>query len=444
MLKVLVLDRNKKPLMPCHPARARELLARRKAAVFRRFPFVIILKERDGGEIQPLELKLDPGSKTTGVALVSENKSGRKVVWAGEINHRGQAIRDALLSRRQIRRGRRNRKTRYRAPRFDNRTRPQGWLAPSLKSRVDNCVVWADRLKRTSPVSSIAVETVRFDMQAMQNPEIAGVEYQQGELAGYEVREYLLEKWGHKCAYCGAENVPLQIEHVVSKSKGGSNRVSNLAIACKTCNEAKGNRDVKEFLARKPEVLRNIIARLKMPLKDAAAVNATRYAIGDSLKTLDLPVSFWSGGRTKFNRVGRGYPKAHWIDAACVGETGRNVYAPDVVHPLTITATGRGSRQMCRMDRFGFPRTSPKTARSVYGFKTGDLVRAVVPGGKKAGTYSGRVAVRATGSFNIRNPLGVVQGISHRHCKLIQHADGYGYSVQPKIATGKEEARKAA
>ena len=164
--------------MPCTPARARMLLRGGKAAVLRRYPFTIILKARTDGDLQPIKLKADPGSKVTGVALVADYaKRGKTVVWAMNLQHRGRAIKDALDSRRGIRRGRRNRKTRYRASRFDNRTRPDGWLAPSLMSRVYNVMTWGLRLQRFTPLRSVAVETVRFDMQAMVNPEISGVEY---------------------------------------------------------------------------------------------------------------------------------------------------------------------------------------------------------------------------------------------------------------------------
>src|SRR5688572_19407063 len=111
MQRVLVLDKNKQALMPCHPARARELLREGKAVVFRKFAFTIILQEREGGESQPIAVKIDPGSKTTGIALVADFKRGKCVIWAAELIHRGQQIRDALLGRRQVRRSRRNRKT---------------------------------------------------------------------------------------------------------------------------------------------------------------------------------------------------------------------------------------------------------------------------------------------------------------------------------------------
>ena len=427
MNSVFVLDNHKQPLSPCSPARARMLLRKGKAAVYRRYPFTIILKHRTGGNVQPVELKLDPGSKTTGVALVQQKGNGAAVIFAAEIQHRGAAIKKALSTRRAQRRSRRSRKTRYRAPRFDNRTRSKGWLPPSLQSRVDNVHSWAKRLHRLCPISSIAVETVRFDMQKVDNPGISGSEYQQGTLLGYELREYILEKWQRRCAYCGAESVPLEIEHVVPRSKGGSNRVSNLTLSCRDCNQQKGNRSVQEFLAGKPEVLKKILSGLRRPLNDAAAVNATRYAIGTALKTLGLPTTFWSGGRTKFNRTGQDYPKAHWIDAACVGESGKTVRLDPKQQPLTIKATGRGSRQMCRVDKFGFPRTKAKGARIVKGFRTGDLVKAAVPSGKKAGVHLGRVAVRTSGSFNIATAAGTIQGISHRYCRIVHLADGYNY-----------------
>ena len=435
MQNVLVIDKNKVPLMPCHPARARELLRKGKAAVYKRFPFTLILKERTGSDSQGLELKLDPGSKTTGIALVADCKQGRKVVWAGELTHRGQAIRNSLLSRRQVRRGRRNRNTRYRQPRFLNRTRPKGWIAPSLKSRVDNVFAWAKRLLSVAPISEIAVETVRFDTQIMQNPEISGVEYQQGALVGYEVREYLLEKWGRKCAYCGIENVPLEVEHIVPRAKGGSNRTSNLTLSCTPCNSAKGTSNVKDFLAHDTKRLNKILAQAKAPLKDAAAINTIRYAIGNRLKEIGLMVSFWSGGRTKFNRTAQGLKKSHWLDAVCVGETGQNVHVPAGLQPLNISATGRGSRQMCRVDRYGFPRTSAKSQKVVNGFKTGDLVKAMVNKGKKIGIHIGRVAVRKSGSFNIKTKEGTVQGISWKYCSLLQRADGYNYNTGASVSS---------
>jgi HNH endonuclease/RRXRR protein len=282
-------------------------------------------------------------------------------------------------------------------------------------------------LQRVCPIEAISQELVRFDLQQMENPEIAGVSYQQGTLAGYEVREYVLEKWGRKCAYCAKQDIPLQIEHIVPRAKGGSDRVSNLTLACEKCNTAKGTQDIAVFLGKKPEVLKRILAQAKAPLKDAAAVNATRWHVFECLKALGLPVECGSGGLTKFNRVTRTLEKAHWLDAACVGKSTPVVLDTRGVVPLLIKGTGRQSRQMCKMDKYGFPRTSPKQVSVVKGFRTGDIVRAVVTSGVNVGTYVGKVAVRATGSFNITTLEKIVQGISHRFCTVLHHCDGYSY-----------------
>lgn len=192
---VFVLDTKKQPLLPVPPGQARRLLNLRQAAVYRRYPFTIMLKYVvPNPEIEPHQLKIDPGSKVTGLAIVQ----GEKVIWGAQLTHRGQQIKNDLESRRNLRRNRRNRKTRYRKPRFFNRTRGSGWLPPSLESRVTNILTWVNRIRRYVPITGISQELVKFDLQAMQNPEISGKEYQQGELAGYEVREYLKRKVGEK------------------------------------------------------------------------------------------------------------------------------------------------------------------------------------------------------------------------------------------------------
>ncbi|MDQ2694028.1 MAG: RNA-guided endonuclease IscB [Pseudomonadota bacterium] len=428
MQRVFVLDAQCRALMPCAPARARQLLKRGRAAVYRRVPFTVILRSRTGGGVQPVALKVDPGSRTSGLALVATFERGRDVVWAAELAHRGLAVRSALDSRRALRRGRRSRKTRYRSPRFDNRTRPAGWLPPSLRSRVDNVAAWSRRLVGLAPLAAVAVETVRFDTQALERPGITGAEYQQGTLAGYELREYLLEHWGRACAYCGAQGVPLEVEHIHPRSRGGSDRCSNLTLACVPCNQAKGNRDVVEHLAHDPPRLARLLAHARAPLRDAAAVNATRYACGAVLKALGLPTTFWSGGRTKYNRLGQDYPKAHWIDAACVGEDGAAVRLDPDHRPLLIAATGRGRRQVVRVDRYGFPRGRAGRVKRVHGFQTGDLVRLHQPRGKYAGVHVGRLAgIRADGRFDIATWCGKVTSV-WRNFHLLQRGDGYAYT----------------
>jgi hypothetical protein len=184
-----LIDGNNRPLNPVHPAQARKLLDSGKAAVFRRYPFTLILKQVvENAVVHPLTLKIDPGSKVTGISLVTDRD---EVIWGMELEHRGQLIKSALDSRRAVRRGRRNRNTRYRKARFLNRNRPPSWLAPSLMHRVLTTETWVKRLCKLAPIGEIQQELVWFDTQALDNPEISGCEYQQGTLLGYEVRQIL-------------------------------------------------------------------------------------------------------------------------------------------------------------------------------------------------------------------------------------------------------------
>src|SRR5260370_22776527 len=195
---VFVVDALQHPCTPVHPGAARRLLTRGQAAVWRRYPFTLILRRAVPSEPTlavtpaPLRLKLDPGSKTTGLALVDDTTG--QVVWAGEVAHRGQRVRDALLARRAIRRGRRQHHTRYRPARCATRRRPQGWLPPSLESRLANTETWARRQCLLANVTAISQELVKDDPQASQHPEISGAAYQQGTLAGYPLRGYPLEQ----------------------------------------------------------------------------------------------------------------------------------------------------------------------------------------------------------------------------------------------------------
>jgi 5-methylcytosine-specific restriction endonuclease McrA len=420
---VFVLDTNKQPLDPVSSGQARRLLTQDQAAVYRRYPFTIILKYAC---VEPptkqYEIKIDPGSKTTGLALLQ----GEKVIWVAELIKRGNQIKNDIESRRATRRNRRNRQTRYRQPRFLNRTRKPGWLPPSLASRVENIVTWVNRLRRYVPVTGISQELVKFDTQAMQYPEISGVEYTQGELAGYEIRQYLLEKWGRKCAYCGIKNTPLEIEHIHPKSKGGSSRVSNLTIACRNCNLAKGNQEVKDFLSGKPDILSRVLKFASQPLKDAAAVNSTRWALFNQLKQTGLPVTTGTGGQTQYNRTRMGLPKTHWLDAACVGEVKQLVILTR--QPLLITAKGWGNRQMCTPNKYGFPSKHRTRCKTFFGFQTGDMVRAVLPSGKFAGTHVGRLAVRESGVFDLRTAWGKISPVRHKYCKTVHRNDGYMYA----------------
>ncbi len=192
-IRVFVLDKHHKPLMPCHPARARELLDKGRAVVHRLVPFVIRLKDRVGGDVQPIRLLDDPGSKESGFALVREtpaasdapvlNDAGddvsgptRTVLFKMELKHRGDVVHKKMESRRNARRSRRSRNMRYRSHRNDNRMRADGWFPPSLRTRLDTTMSWVRRLSKWAPVTSISMELVRFDTQKMQNPDVEDVD----------------------------------------------------------------------------------------------------------------------------------------------------------------------------------------------------------------------------------------------------------------------------
>lgn len=425
MQHVFVIDGNKQPLMPCPPARARKLLDGNRAARWRRYPFTIVLKDGVTGDTQGLRLKIDPGSRTTGFALVREDND--TVVWAAELSFRGQAIKSRMTDRSMLRRGRRSRKTRYRPPRFSNRTRPDGWLAPSLRHRVLTTMTWVNRLRRLAPVTSISYENVRFDTQLMENPEIAGEEYQQGELWGYEVKQYLLDAFDYTCAYCGAKDVPLEVEHIVPRSRGGSDRVSNLTIACVSCNQEKGSQTAEEYGHPQGQ------KRVKASLRDAAVMNATRWGLWRELKATGLPLECGTGGRTKYNRTRQNLPKAHWIDAACVGESGEDTQVPDDLQPLLIAAKGHGQHKVCTTDAYGFPKQHRNREPNPHGINTGDIVRADKPEHlKNGGVHVGRVAAaRFKGGLDVKPLCGEPAkiGVNAKYCEVIHHDDGYSYST---------------
>ncbi|MDR9785828.1 MAG: RNA-guided endonuclease IscB [Peptococcaceae bacterium MAG4] len=458
-MMVFVLDKHKKPLMPCTEKRARLLLRRGRAVVHRIAPFTIRLKDRVAEEsaLQPLRLKVKPGAKETGMAVLREETTGEsEAVMLLELRHK-PGIKQSLDSRRAMRRSRRNRKTRYRRPRFDNRNpakcaacgrnarhgnrycRPcerarnfvdNGYrekrLPASLEARANQIMNTVKRLTRLLPIASISYENAKFDTQLLQNPEIAGVEYQQGELFGYEVREYLLEKWGRQCAYCGKNGVPLEIEHIVPKSRDGTDRVSNLTLACKDCNQEKGTLTAEEF--GHPEVQ----AEARRPMKEEAIVNATRWKLFNQLKNIGLPLECGTAALTKKQRIEHGLPKSKYYEACVVGKSTPGKLAIRQKYVQVWTAVGRGSRKMCNTDKYGFPVSHRARQKMRFGFMTGDLVVAEIPKGKYAGRWVGRVAVRSSGYFDVKDGAGrrVCQGVSHRHFRLLQRANGWQYEKE--------------
>jgi len=418
---IFVLNKNKQPLSPCHSAVARKLLKTGKAVIHKKYPFTIRLKELKYSENKgEFRLKIDYGSRYTGLAILNNYN----IIFLAQIYHKTN-IKKNMDSRRALRRSRRNRKTRYRKPRFNNRKRKEGWIPPSLQSRVDNIKNWVIKLQKLCPLTNISYENVKFDTQLMQNPEISGVEYQQGILQGYEIREYLLEKFNRKCVYCGKENVRLEVEHIIPKARGGSNRVSNLTISCHDCNIAKGTQTAEEF--GHPEINKLV----RKSLKDAALVTTTRWKVYSVLVETGLEVECGTGARTKMNRIKLGLPKDHHYDAICVGKSTPEKIIFKTNNVLYIKAKGRGSHCRTNLDKYGFPRGYLARQKFFFGFQTGDIVKAIVPKGKYKGIHIGAVACRKTGSFDIKNKEGVRigQGINHKYCNILSRADGYEYTL---------------
>ncbi|WP_034520130.1 RNA-guided endonuclease IscB [Actinomadura rifamycini] len=428
---MFVLDKNGRPLQPTTPPRARKLLSSGRAVVARHTPFVIRLRDRTVREsrVDGVEIGIDPGSRHTGMAVFTSRRGERRARFGVRLDHRGSAIGKKLRQRAAYRRRRRTANLRHRAPRFDNRVRTDGWIAPSVRHRLETTVSWVDRLSRWAPVTAAHLERTAFDTHAMAaGRPLEGAEYQHGTLHGYEVREYLLAKFGRTCVYCDATGVPLNIDHVVPRSRAGSDRVSNLVPACIPCNRAKGDLPVEHFA---PAKAASIKVRALAPLRDAAALNTARRALWKALDAR-MPVRASSGGRTKWNRTRHHLPKSHTLDALAVGELDSITEILTVF--LAVGCTGRGTYARTRPDRHGFPRLRLPRRKDVFGFRTGDLARAVVPSGKNAGTHTGRIAVRSSGTFTVRSRGGLFTA-RHIRFRLLQRADGYAYTTGKEAGT---------
>jgi hypothetical protein len=298
-------------------------------------------------------------------------------------------------------------------------------------ARVDNILSWTGKYRAWVPVTAISVEKVRFDTQKMVNPEISGVEYQQGTLFGYELKEYLLEKWNWECVYCGAKDKPLTVEHILAKTRGGSDRLSNLTIACKDCNLRKNNLSIEVFLAqiRKPKLLKTLLAQAQRPMNDVAAVNSTRKRMVEMLEETGLPVETGTGALTKFNRKTHGLSKSHAWDALCVGESTPAHLSGVDCQVLQIIAVGRGRYQKTLVDRYGFPRGYIQRKKSSDGFQTNDFVRLSVPltsRSKYAGMVrEGHVVIRHKGNFDLKTATGERISSTRKNFTLLERGAGY-------------------
>lgn len=330
MSRVYVQDKNGKPLDPTNSARARKLLKKDRAKVVKRNPFTIkiIDRERKNSYTKDVTLGIDAGYKEVGFSAINENEE----LISGVLKLRND-ISKKLEQRANYRRNRRHRNTRYRKARFDNRkkSKPKGWLAPSIKHKLNSHIKLVNRLKDILPIKKVIVEVAKFDTQKMQNPEIEGVEYQQGELQGYLVRNYLLKKFNYQCKYCGKEDTPLEVEHITPKSRGGSDRVDNLTISCHKCNQKKGSQTAKEFGYPKVQ------QQAKKTLKTTAFMNIVRWKIVNKLEC-----DYTFGHITKMNRINLDLEKTHFNDAFVIAGGNNQKRA----NPIEVNINRRNNRSL--------------------------------------------------------------------------------------------------
>lgn len=357
-ISVYVLNMRGEPLMPTSPRKARLLLKDRKAKVVRRNPFTIQLKYATGENRQPVKLGLDPGYKNVGFSAITDKRE----LISGEVILRTD-ISEKIAEKKMYRTNRRGRNTRYREPRWKNRCIPKEWLVPSIQHKLDTYIRLVHKFSGILHITRITIETSPFDTQKMQNPEISGIEYQQGELQGYEVKEYLLEKWHRECVYCKKENVPFETEHIIPTSRGGTNRVSNLTIACHECNQKKGNMTASEF--GHPEV--QILA--KRPLKAAAFMNIVRSRLVNTIKKefSQYQCNETYGYITKHDRIKMGIMKSHANDAFVIAGGVNQIRSKY----YQVVQNRRNNRSL-QTNRKGF---RPSIRRKRYKYSPGDLVK---------------------------------------------------------------------
>ena len=340
---VYVLDKNGQPLMPTDRHRKiRLMLQSGQAKVIKRCPFTIQLTYNTGHQAQEISLGIDAGSKHIGVSATTKTR----VLYEADVELRNDIV-DLLSSRRELRRGRRNRKTRYRPARFDNRRREDGWLAPSIRQKIGTHLTVVENICKILPISRITVETASFDIQKIKNPDIQGAEYQQGDQLGFwNNREYVLFRDNHTCQCCKGKSKDkiLNVHHIESRKTGG-NAPNNLITLCEICHTGyhKGAVQLPKTVKR------------GMRFKNAAFMGIMRWAFYEALKQQYEPVALVHntyGYITKHTRIEHNLPKEHYVDARCISgnpdafPNGEYYYQKKVrchnrqIHKLTILKGG--------------------------------------------------------------------------------------------------------
>ncbi len=303
---IYVRSKDGKALMPSERGgRIGYLLRHGKAHVVSRVPFVVQLDYESTTYTQEVSLGIDAGSKHIGVSASSEKKE----LLAAQVELRNDVV-NLLSTRRELRRTRRNRKTRYRKVRFDNRKKKDGWLAPSVKQKVESHLKVIRLVRKLLPITKTTIEVAQFDAQKIKRPDIQGEEYQQGEQMGFwNVREYVLARDGHRCVHCKGKSKDhiLNVHHLESRKTGG-NSPSNLVTLCETCHKAYHRGEFELKIKRGNS------------LRDAAVMNIMRWVVYERAKEEFENVHLTYGYVTKHTRIENGIAKTHAADAFCIAK----------------------------------------------------------------------------------------------------------------------------
>ena len=346
-LRIPVLNMRGSPLMPTFPRKAKKLIEQGKAKVISRCPFIIQMLIATGETRQDITLGIDSGYSFIGFSLISDISE----IISGEVELRKE-VSKKIQERAMYRR---NRRSKLWHRKWGIHEKGKDWIPPSLKHKLNAHIQLVKKLKSMFPITKLILEIASFNSQKMQNPEISGIEYQQGTLQGYEIREYLLEKFDRTCIYCGKKNVPLEIEHIVPKSRTNDNRVSNLVVSCHECNIKKGMMTATEF--GYPELQKQI----QKPLKALPFMNLIRKRLADILK---CEITF--GYKTKHNRIKLGLKKSHINDAFVIAGGKEQIR----VKSYKVVQKRRHNRCL-QINRNGF---KPSIRRKRYMFQSFDLV----------------------------------------------------------------------
>jgi len=355
---VYVINKHGEALMPCKPRKARMLLKQKKAKVVKRTPFTIQLLHGSSGYKQDISLGVDAGTKHIGLSATTE----KKVLFEGEVQLRTD-IQKLLATKREFRRARRNRKTRYRMPRFLNRKKDKGWLAPSVQHKVDSHIKLIDRVHDILPIKHITVEVAQFDIQKIKNPHIEGVEYQQGAQLGFwNVREYVLFRDKHTCQRCKGKKKDkiLNVHHIESRQTGGDSP-SNLITLCKACHH---------HIHKKG--LEHTIKRSEKSLRDTSQMTVMRWFIYNGLKEIYPHAKLTYGYITKNTRTKNNLEKSHMVDARCISG---NPLATESDTTYLYKQVRKNNRQLHKATILkGGVRKANKAERFVKGFQLFDKV----------------------------------------------------------------------